>query len=189
MIINLSDLLHTILVLLGIGVLVFLVIILKNVLGILKNAKALAEAKDREIRETIDKIPVLVENTNQILEKMPEILDTVPQLLDSVSEVTDKASIMIDDLNGIVLESSRDIEGIIESVNVTMNDVNRITSTAGNLAVKAESTVNDIGRSIDDITYNIRDISGLFQSNKSNLLDYIYILKDFLAEVRRILFR
>lgn len=165
--ISVMDLLIAILALAGLVVLVFFALFLQNALKLVKSANELIEKKRTEIDTVIDEIPVLINNAN---------------------EISMKTSMLVDDLNEIVIKSKDDVTGIVASVNRTMDDVNRVSTIATNLATQVEYTADNAVHSVNALTDNLLDASRFISTNKDNIIDYIYIFRDFIEEMKRIFF-
>lgn len=164
--IELMEVLLIILALAGLVVLVFFALVLKNILSITKEVKEIMDVKKAEIDSVIDEIPVLMNNVN---------------------DISNRASILIDDVNEIVIRSKPEIESIMSAVNTSMEDVNRVSAMATNLAARAEFTADNVGHSVNSLTDNLLDVSNFLSYNKDNVIDYIYIFRDFFDEIRRII--
>lgn len=165
--ISLMDVMIFILALAGLVVLIFFALVLKNVLAILKQARGLMDDKKKEIDGVIDELPILMNNIN---------------------DISARASMLVDDVNEIVIKSKDDVTGIVASVNRSMDDVNRVTNTATRLAEQVEYTADNVGHSVNSFTDNMLDASRFFSNNKENIIDYIFIFKDYFDELRRIFF-
>lgn len=166
--ISLSEVLFIILALAGIVVLVFFALLLKSLLGLVKKANEVVDEKQAQINAIVDELPILVNNVN---------------------DISNRASILVDDVNEIVIRSKPEIEGIVHAVNTTMEDVNRVSAMATNLAARAEYTADNVGHSVTSFTDNILDVTSFVSHNKDNVIDYIYIFRDFFDEIRRIIRR
>lgn len=165
--ITITEFLVVILALAGLVVLVLLGLFLQNALKFAKSANELLEGKKNEIDTLIDEIPILIDNVN---------------------EFSMKASMLIDDLNEVVVDSKDDVAGIISSVNKTMDDVNKVSTMATNLVAQAEYTADNAMHTVSTFTDNLVDASRFISSNKDNIIDYMYIFRDFVEEIRRIFF-
>lgn len=165
--ISLMDVMLFILALAGLVVLVFFALVLKNLLAIINSAKEIMEDKRKEIDGVIDELPVLMNNVN---------------------DISARASMLVDDINEVVIKSKDDVTGIVASVNRTMDDVNEVSQTATRLAQQVEYTADNAVHSVNSLTDNLVDASRFFSYNKENILDYIFIFKDYFDELRRIFF-
>lgn len=166
--ISVSEVLFIILALAGIVVLVFFALLLKSLLGLVKKVNEVVDEKQAQINAIVDELPILVNNVN---------------------DISNRASILVDDVNEIVIRSKPEIEGIVHAVNTTMEDVNRVSAMATNLAARAEYTADNVGHSVTSFTDNILDVTSFVSHNKDNVIDYIYIFRDFFDEIRRIIRR
>lgn len=165
--ISLMDVMLFILALAGLVVLIFFILVLKNILAITKQAKGLMDDKKKEIDSVIDELPILMNNIN---------------------DISARASMLVDDVNEIVIRSKDDVTGIVASVNRSMDDVNKVTGTVNRLAEQVEYTADNVGHSVNSFTDNMLDASRFFSNNKENIIDYIFIFKDYFDELRRIFF-
>ena len=50
-----------------------------------------------------------------------------------------------------------------------------------------EFTADNVGHSVNSLTDNLLDVSNFLSYNKDNVIDYIYIFRDFFDEIRRII--
>lgn len=164
--ISINEIMIFLLALAGIGALVYLLLLFKKATEVLSIAKDLINNRKTELDKTIASLPEIMENVNTI---------------------TAKSTLLVDNIDDMVTNSKDNIEGIISSANSSLSDINRITETANSVVYRVGSTAETAVDSVDSIASNIADVSRLFGNNKDNLIDYIYILKDFIEELRRIL--
>ncbi len=166
--ISLSEVLFIILAIAGLVVLVFFAILLKSLLRLVKKVNEVVDEKQAQIDHVINELPVLMNNVN---------------------DISNRASILVDDVNEIVIRSKPEVDKIVRAVSTTMEDVNRVSAMATNLAARAEYTADNVGNSVTSFTDNLLDLTSFVSYNKDNLIDYVYIFKDFFDEVRRIIRR
>ena len=166
--ISLSEVLFIILAIAGLVVLVFFAILLKSLLRLVKKVNEVVDEKQAQIDHVINELPVLMNNVN---------------------DIWNRASILVDDVNEIVIRSKPEVDKIVRAVSTTMEDVNRVSAMATNLAARAEYTADNVGNSVTSFTDNLLDLTSFVSYNKDNLIDYVYIFKDFFDEVRRIIRR
>lgn len=166
--ISLSEVLFIILAIAGLVVLVFFALLLKSLLRLVKKVNEVVDEKQAQIDHVINELPVLMNNVN---------------------DISNRASILVDDVNEIVIRSKPEVDKIVRAVSTTMEDVNRVSAMATNLAARAEYTADNVGNSVTSFTDNLLDLTSFVSYNKDNLIDYVYIFKDFFDEVRRIIRR
>lgn len=166
--ISINEIMIFLLMLAGIGALVYLLLLFKKATEVLTIAKDLINNRKKEIDRTIAQLP---------------------EIMDNVNTITAKSTILVDNIDEMVVNSKDNIEGIIASANSSLSDINRITETANSVVYRVGNTAETAVDSVDSFANNIADISRMFGSNKDNLIDYIYIIKDFIEELRRILRR
>lgn len=165
--INLMEVLIVILGIAGFVVLVSFAALLISLLKVVKEARGLIEDKKTQIDQVINEMPNLVNNVNTI---------------------SLKASMLVDDVNEIVIRSKDDFTGFVHSINTTMDDVNRVSAMATNLAAKVEYAADNVEHQVHSLADNLLDVTSFLSYNKDNLVDYVYIFRDFFDEMRRILF-
>lgn len=138
------------------------------------------------IKKLVDKMNGLVDENKKQLDN---IMEQAPVLMNNVNMISTKTSMLVDDLNEVVIKNKDDVTGIIRSANKSMDDIQRITETATDIAYRAESAAKDVEETVYSITGNVNDVHGIVRDSQSHALDYANIFLDFFQEMGRIVFK
>lgn len=145
---TIQDLFALILFLLGIGALIYLILVLKNINRLLCQAKLLTESNMKELDTTIKQLPEISENINAITK---ETRTTLNKLTPEIDEL---------------LHNINSISGKVESA----------TEAIDNTTHKIVDTVDVLADSISEtaiaIKYNVKDINTYIQIFKE-ILEFI----------------
>lgn len=140
--ISLQELLKFIMYLLGIGVLAYLLIILKNAADIIKNVQKLSD-------ENYDNINEAVASTSNIIKSVDSITNTLDETLENISPEVD----------GIV-HSANNITSRVESVSDLMdNAAHKISGTVDNVTGNINDTADRLNESVNNITFYLSIIN------------------------------
>lgn len=153
---TLQDLLKLVLFLLGIGVLGYLLLLLRNINKIIGKAEEVIEANMDEIDTTIKQLPGITQNVNMI---------------------TSEA-------NKLVTNITPDVEGVVKNVNGITNKVDRLAGVADGVADVIDSTGQKVGSTVDVLTDTIAETALAFQFNAKNVTSYIELIKEIVEIVR-----
>ena len=92
--ITIQELLTFIIYLLGIGLLVYLIMLIKNANKLVLKARRIVEENEREIDTTLKQLPEISVNINDITEDVKKLIQTVSpevrDLITNTSSITDK---------------------------------------------------------------------------------------------------
>ncbi|MGO3752310.1 MAG: hypothetical protein ACTJGH_06125, partial [Peptoniphilaceae bacterium] len=155
-VITLQDLLTIILYLAGAGALIFLALVLKNVLGIVKKINKTLEDNDQIIDDTIKKVPTLSDNA---------------------VEITNNVNLISGEASELVVNARPEIDRLISTVGTITNTVNDISRTVDTTTLKVTSTLSDVSDTISDTSKTI-------SLNANNIIDYFYILKEVVESIK-----
>ena len=148
----------------GIGALTYLALLFKNLFNIT------SEMKKTYIdnRESID----------GSIEQLPEILKNVDKITENTADITGECNVLIKDIRS-------DVENIIGSTNLIMEDVSDITSTTNKAVSSVGEATEKVANSVSDLTNNVVDTTNSFVDSAGSILDYFFIAKDIIDEIRR----
>lgn len=120
--ITVKELLTFILYILGIGLLGYLVVLIKNANKIISKARKILEENEEEIQTTLEQLPDISTNVNCISEDLRELIEDIsPEVTDIVTNansITEKLDDTSDNVLGaidVVTESVTDAALAIES--------------------------------------------------------------------------
>lgn len=126
---TIQDLFTFILYILGVGVLVYLIVLIKNLNKLVSNVKDLLKSNEKEIETTLNQLPGISKNLNCISEDTKELLESVsPEAKNiiyntsSISKKVDNTSDKICNTIGIVSESVSSTASTIEYNVKNVND-------------------------------------------------------------------
>lgn len=155
-VITLQDLLTIILYLAGAGALIFLALVLKNVLGIVKKINKTLEDNEQIIDDTIKKVPTLSDNA---------------------VEITNNVNLISGEVSELAVSARPEIDRLISTVGTITNTVNDISRTVDTTTLKVTSTLSDVSDTISDTSKTI-------SLNANNIIDYFYILKEVVESIK-----
>ncbi|EFI41385.1 MULTISPECIES: hypothetical protein [Peptoniphilus] len=156
--ITLHDLLKIILYLAGTGVLIYLALVLKNLLEILKRVNETIEENQNIIDDTIKKVPALTDNA---------------------VEITNNLGTISSETSEIMVSAKPEIEKLISSVGSITNTVSDISRSVDTTALKLTNTVSNVSDTISDTAKTI-------SVNANNVIDYFYILKEIVESLKEV---
>lgn len=120
--ITIQELFQFILYLLGIGLLVYLIIFIKNVNSLILRAKQMVEQNEKEIDTTLKQLPGISTNVNHISGDVKELIETVSpdvsDLIKSTSSITNK----LDDTSEKVFDAIDLVSESVTDTAVTIKD-------------------------------------------------------------------
>ncbi|WBW50219.1 hypothetical protein O6R05_01280 [Peptoniphilus equinus] len=159
--ITLHDLLRIVLYLAGAGVLIYLILVLKNVLGIVKKINDTIENNQEVIDDTMKKIPSLT--TNAV-------------------EITDNINLISGEATELVVVARPEVEKLVGTVGTITNTVDDISRSVDHTALKLTSTISNV-------TDSVSDTAKVVSLNANNVVDYFYILREVLEALRDVFLR
>ncbi|MCD1146703.1 hypothetical protein LQU94_01055 [Peptoniphilus sp. KCTC 25270] len=157
--ITLHDLLRILLYLAGIGALVYLALVLKNVVGILKSLRTKLDEHEAVIDDTFKKLPTITDNVTVISTNASRLTTDATEMVEVVKPEVERIAVTV----GGVTDTVDDIARSVDETTL------RLTSTA---AVVSDS-INDTARTIS--------------FNANNIVDYFYILREVLEALRDVI--
>lgn len=117
---TIQDLFKLILYLLGIGALVYFIVLIKNLNSIITNINNLLKQNEKEIDITIKQLPHISENINSISEDAKKLVESVSpdaiKLVNNASSLSEK----LDNTSSKVFEA---IEEVSESISSTASTI------------------------------------------------------------------
>ncbi len=153
---TLQDLLKLVLFLLGIGVLGYLLLLLRNINKIIGKAEEVVEANMEEIDTTIKQLPGITQNVN----------------------------VITSEANKLITNITPDIEGMIKNVNGITTKVDRLAGVTDSVVDVIDTTGQKVGSTVDVLTDTIAETALAFQFNAKNLTSYIDLIKEIVEIVR-----
>lgn len=154
--ITLQDLLRIVLYLAGAGVLIYLILVLKNVLGIVK-----------QINQTIEKNQEVIDDT----------MKKVPKLTSDAVEITANVNLISGEASELIVAARPEVERLVGTVGSITNTVNDISRSLDHTTLKLTSTVSNVSDTISDTAKTI-------SLNANNVVDYFYILREVVEAIR-----
>lgn len=154
--ITLHELFKILLYLAGIGVLIYLALVLKNLVKITGTVKDMLEANEVAIDDTMKKVPDIANNANKISA--------------DVAVITGEATHLVN-------EVKPEVEKLVATVGNVSNTVDGISKKVDTTALRVSDTVVDISDSISDTAKTI-------SINANNVVDYFYILREVIEAIR-----
>lgn len=151
---TIQDLFKLILFLLGIGVMTYLILVLKNINRIISQAKKLTEDNMKELDTTIKQLPEITQNINSITK---EAQTTITKL-------------------------TPEINGLLFNINSISGKVEGITTSLDTTAHKITDTVDQVTEGISETAYafklNTKNITDYIQILK----EIVEIIKNALSK-------
>ncbi|NLG89056.1 MAG: hypothetical protein GX494_07545 [Clostridiaceae bacterium] len=86
-----GDLIKIVLVLLGAGVLFYLLLANANLVGILKNIKKILDKNSSHISETLEKLPDIAENVEKATGIVKDEMESIQKVMGNISKISDSA--------------------------------------------------------------------------------------------------
>ena len=117
---TLADLLKLVLFLLGIGVLGYLLLILRNVNKVLGQAEAVLEANMDEIDTTIKQLPEITINVNKITGEAEKMIAEMSPDLTSVVKNVNGITTKVDDMAGIIDNTGHKVGDTVDVLTETI---------------------------------------------------------------------
>lgn len=151
---TIQDLFKIILFLLGIGVLTYLLIILKNIADMLKRANRLTEENEENFNDTMKEIPKIskrvtsiVENTDKAVES---IVPEVDGILHSANNITGKVESITDLVDGATNKVAETVDSVTTNISDTADTVKmNVDNIAGYIAL-----IDEVLTIIKNIIFN-----------------------------------
>lgn len=157
--ITIQELLVMILYLLGIGLLGFLVALIKNINSTVSKAKKIVERNEEEIDESLKQLPGIFENVNSITE--------------NVDAITENTASITEETKDLIKIASPEIEGIV--------------SNANSMSEKAEHTTEKLANSIDLVTESALDTAFVIEDNLKNLSGYGQLILEIIEIIKNVI--
>lgn len=129
MTLTLEELLIFIVYLLGIGLGVFLIIAIKNIVGILKKLNGILDENQESINSILHETPLIMENVNKIT---ADVEDSIKTLKPSVTNIVKNVDTISDDVTETIDKVTYTIDVVGESIEDTVDSLNNHKSTIVN---------------------------------------------------------
>ncbi|WFA09436.1 hypothetical protein [Tissierella sp. Yu-01] len=117
-----QDLFTLILFLMGIGVLVYLILVLNKVNKILGQARDIASANIKEIDTTIKQLPEISQNINAITKETKETLETLQPEVNSLVQNINSISCKVNDITNVIDETTHKVGDTVVVVSDSISD-------------------------------------------------------------------
>lgn len=121
--ITIQDLFKLILFLLGIGVMTYLILILKNITKLLKKVNDIAEANEECIDTTIKQLPGISENINSITKSTDVVIkDLMPEingLVHNINRISGKVGSITDSIDSTTYKVAETVDSVTDSISET----------------------------------------------------------------------
>ncbi len=153
---TLHDLLRIVLYLAGIASLVFLAMVLKNVVDLLKDVKGLLDRYGPEIDQTIKKVPVIA---------------------GEAAEIAGNVNVLTTEAQELVVQAKPEIEKVVGAVSAVGDTVNGVTRSVDIMTNKVTNTVSAVSDTMGDTARTI-------SMNANGFLDYYYMIKEVLKALK-----
>ncbi len=156
---SLNDILRFMLYIAGICALVYLAMVLKNIVGILKKVNEKLAEHEAVIDDTVEKIPAITDNVAIIADNASKLSTDATELVEVVKPEVEKIALTVGDMS------------------TTVDDVTR---TIDETAIRLNSTVGAISDSVSDT-------ARVIAFNADNIFDYFYIFREVAQAIRDVL--
>lgn len=156
--ITLQDFLAIILYVAGAAVLIYLALVLKDILQIIKKINKTIDDNQGVIDDTIKKVPMLTDDAVEIAKNVNSISNDTSELLSSAKP---------------------EVERLLGTVSQITNTVEDISRSVDNTTLKLTSTVSNV-------TDTISDTAKTISLNANNVFDYFYIFKELVEVIKEI---
>lgn len=156
--ITLQDLLAIILYVAGAAVLIYLTLVLKDILKIIKKINKTIDDNQGVIDDTIKKVPMLTDDAVEIAKNVNSISNDTSELLSSAKPEVER------------------LLGTVSQITNTVEDISRSVDTT---TLKLSSTVSNV-------TDTISDTAKTISLNANNVVDYFYIFKELVEVIKEI---
>lgn len=142
--ITINELFSFVLYLLGIGLLFYMIILVRNINGIVVKARQIVDGREKEIDAALKEVPDIMSNTNNIVSNVSHITDDTKELVEKVSpDITD------------ILSNASSISKKVDTIGEkALESMELITESIFELAYAIEDNI----RSISDYVYLILEI-------------------------------
>ena len=104
----------TIFIILGIGILVYLIMILSNVYKLLKNINGLVEHNKSNINGTMDQLPEITTNITKVSGIVKDEMEVIQKVMDNVGKASDSAREVVDTVKNDIVLKAKNILDIID---------------------------------------------------------------------------
>ncbi|MDO5301499.1 MAG: hypothetical protein Q4E76_03260 [Tissierellia bacterium] len=157
--IQLRDLLQILLYLAGIGALVYLALVLKNVYGIVKTVNGKMNEHAAVIDDTMQKIPTL----------------------------TDNATILTNNASRLSTDAAEMAQVVKPEVEKIAGTVGQLTGTVDDIARSVDETTLRLSNTARVVSDSVSDTAKTISFNANNIVDYFYILREVLEALRDVI--
>ncbi|HEY8500469.1 MAG TPA: hypothetical protein VIL89_07610 [Clostridia bacterium] len=109
-----GDLIKIVLVLLGAGVLFYLLLAAANLVGILKNIKKILDKNGSHISGTLEKLPEIAENVEKVSEIVKDEMESIQKVMGNISKISDSAKDAAEMIKKDIVVKAKTILDIID---------------------------------------------------------------------------
>lgn len=113
---TLQEIMWVILFLIAVGLGVFLILAIKNVVGILKKVNKIVDDNEKSINTILKEAPIIMDNVNKITEDVQETLDAVSP---SITHIVSNVDIISTDVTNTVEKVTYTVDVVGESIEET----------------------------------------------------------------------
>ena len=113
---TLQEIMWVILFLVAVGLGVFLILAIKNVVGILKKVNKIVDDNEKSINTILKEAPIIMDNVNKITEDVQETLDAVSP---SITHIVSNVDIISTDITNTVEKVTYTVDVVGESIEET----------------------------------------------------------------------
>jgi predicted Holliday junction resolvase-like endonuclease len=109
-----GDLIKIVLVLLGTGVLFYLLLAVANLVGILKNIKKVLDKNSSHISGTLEKLPGIAENVEKATGIVKDEMESIQKVMGNISKISDSAKDAAEIIKKDIIVKAKNILDIID---------------------------------------------------------------------------
>lgn len=114
--ITLQEIMWIILFLVAVGVGIFLILAIKNIVGILKKVNTIVDDNEKSINTILTEAPIIMDNVNKITEDLQETIEVVTP---SVTHIVSNVDTISTDITNTVEKVTYTVDVVGESVQET----------------------------------------------------------------------
>lgn len=109
-----GDLIKIVLVLLGTGVLFYLLLAVANLVGILKNIKKILDKNSSHISGTLEKLPEIAGNVEKVTVIVKDEMESIQKVMGNISKISDSAKDAAEMIKKDIVVKAKNILDIID---------------------------------------------------------------------------
>ncbi len=127
--ITLQDLMLFILFLLAVGIGIFLILAIKNLVGILKKVNKIVDDNEKSINTILKETPIILDNVNKIT---GDVHDTIEAVTPSITNIVSNVDVIATDVTSTVEKVTYTVDVVGESLEETVEMLNESRKTVSN---------------------------------------------------------